>query len=102
MAADFRESILVAARSAALAATTAATLALLGLADFQRTAVEVLAVERLGGAGGIGARHFHETEATRAAGIAVVDQSDLFNGSMGCEEGANRIFGGREGKISNV
>lgn len=75
-------TFLVAARSAVSAATTAA-LALLRFADLEGTSLIILAVKRLGGAGGISSRHFDETEATRATGVPIVDQRDLFNGSMG-------------------
>ena len=75
-------SLLVAARSAVSAATTAA-LALLRFADLEGTSLIVLAVERLGGAGGISSRHLDKTETTRATGVPIVDQRDLFNGSMG-------------------
>src|SRR5689334_10037902 len=93
---------------AATAATTAevstrgATVTLLRFIDLQRTTAEVLAIERLHGAGGIGIRHFDETEATRAAGFAIVHQGHLVDGAMGCEVGAHLIFGGIERKISNV
>jgi hypothetical protein len=83
-------------------ATRGATITLLGLIDLQRTTTEVLAIERLHGAGGIGIRHFDEAEAAWAAGFAIVHQGHLVDGAVGCEEGAHLIFGGGERQISNV
>src|SRR5689334_14499768 len=83
-------------------ATRGAALALLGFIDLQRTTAEILAIERLHGAGGIGIRHFDEAEAARAAGFAIVHQGHLVDGAVGGEEGAHLIFGGSERQISNV
>src|SRR5690349_4188206 len=83
-------------------ATRGAALALLGFIDLQRTTTEVFAIERLHGAGGIGIRHFDETETARAAGLAIVHERHLVDGAVGCKEGAHLIFGGRERQISNV
>ena len=99
-----RQSVLEAATAATTAevSTRGATITLLRFIDLQRTTAEVLAIERLHGAGGIGIRHLDETEATRAAGFAIVHQGHLVDGAMGCEVGAHLIFGGIERKISNV
>ena len=89
---------------AAAATTTAATAAgfVLRFIDLERATAEVLAVQGLHGALRIGARHFHEAEAARLARVAVVHQRDLFDRAVGSEQGAHRIVGGAEGKISNV
>ena len=83
-------------------ATRGATITLLGFVDLQRTTAEVLAIERLHGAGGIGIRHFDETKTAWAAGLAIVHQGHLVDGAMGGKEGAHLVFGGGERKISNV
>jgi hypothetical protein len=75
-------------------ATRGAALALLGFIDLQRTTTEVFAIERLHGAGGIGIRHFNETKAARAAGLAIVHERHLVDGAVSCKEGAHLIFGG--------
>ena len=103
---DYFDALVATAATAAAATTTEiatrGALALLRLIDLQRTTTEVFAIERLHGAGGIGIRHFHETEAAWAAGLAIVHEGHLVNGAMGCEEGAHLIFGGGERQISNV
>jgi hypothetical protein len=93
----------VAAAVAAAATTTAAAAALtrLGLVDLQATTLKVGAVQRRHGAGGIGIGHFHEAEAPGTTGLTIGDQSDLLDRSMLLEQGADRLFSGREGKISN-
>jgi hypothetical protein len=55
----------VASRAAPV--TSTGSIALLSLVDPKRAAFEVLAVQRLHGAGSIGVRHFHKTEAARRA-----------------------------------
>jgi hypothetical protein len=94
-----RSALSVAARSACVCTRA---VALLRLADLERTTAEVGAVQGLRGARGISARHLDKTEATRTTGIAIADQRELFNGSMRREKGAHGILGGRKGKISNV
>src|SRR5688572_23646481 len=88
----------------AAATTTAATAAglVLGFVDFQRATAEVLAVQRLHRLLGVGARHFDEAEAARLARVTVVNQRDFVHVTVGREQGAHRVFGGTEGKISNV
>ncbi|HET9475054.1 MAG TPA: hypothetical protein VFO82_14240 [Steroidobacteraceae bacterium] len=83
-------------------ATRGATITLLRFIDLQRTTAEVLAIERLHGAGGIGIRHLDETKTAGAAGFAIVHQRHLVDGAVGCKEGAHLIFGGGERKITNV
>ncbi len=65
--------------SAATAARTAATAAAAALTGFgfvhlERTALKVLAIERLHGARRIRVRHFDESEPARAPGITVSDE----------------------------
>jgi hypothetical protein len=89
------------------AATTTATAATaagfdLRFIDLERATAKVLAVQRLHRFLRIGAGHFNETEATGLARVAVVDQRDFVHVAVGREKGAHRIFGGTEGKVSNV
>ena len=87
--------------TAATAATAAAALTRLGLVDFKAATLEVGAVQRRHGAGGIGIGHFHEAEATRTTGLTIGDQGDFLDRAMLLEQGADRLFSCREGKISN-
>ena len=77
-------------------------LTILRFADLQRTTFEVGAVECLHRTRCIAVGHFDETEATRAAGIAIVDQCNLVDRAMRGEQRADSVFGGGKGKISNV
>src|SRR5688572_17124119 len=86
---------------AAAAATCAAGL-VLRFVHLQRATAEVLAVERLHRALRVGARHFHEAEAARLPRVAIVHESDLFDGAVGGEQLTHAVFGGAEGQISNV
>jgi hypothetical protein len=90
--------------AAATATTTAATAAgfVLRFIDLERATAKVLAVQRLHGTLSVGARHFNETEAARLARITIIHQGDLFDRAVGSEQGAHRIVGRGEGKISNV
>lgn len=65
-----------AATAARAAATTAAatTLTGFGFVHLERTALKVLAIERLHGARRIRVRHFDESEPARAPGITVSDE----------------------------
>ena len=65
-----------AAATARTAATTAAaaTLTGFGFVHLERTALKVLAIERLHGARRIRVRHFDESEPARAPGITVSDE----------------------------
>src|SRR5690349_1953729 len=87
---------------AAVAPVASATGSVLRLVDFQGTTVEVLAVQSLHGARGVGVGHLDEAEATGTAGVSIADERDLFNGSMRCEQGTHRVFRGRKGQISDV
>ena len=88
----------------AAATTTAATAAgfVLGFIDLERATAKVLAVQRLHRLLRIGAGHFNEAEATGLARVAVIDQRDFVHVAVGREKGTHRIFGGAEGKVSNV
>src|SRR5215469_4985827 len=82
--------------------TSTGSIALLSLVDPQRAAFEVLAVQRLHGAGSIGVRHFHKTETARAPRVAIGDQGDFLDASMRREQSAHTLLSCREGKISDV
>jgi len=88
--------------TATVAAAAAGPLAVLRLVNLEGAAIEVLSVQRLHGAGCIGVRHFHETEAARTAGVAIRDQRDLLDRAVLREQGTYGLFGRREGEISNV
>src|SRR5260370_19379435 len=84
----------VAARSASVCGRA---VAFLRLADLEGPASEVRSVQRLGGARRIFMRHLHETEAARATSVAIVDQGELFYGSVRLEQCADGILCGCEG-----
>ena len=90
----------VAAWATAVAVAAARTLTCLGLVDLEAAALEVLAIERLHGAGGISVGHLDEAEAAGPAGVAIIDQRDRFNGSMLREQRAHGLFGRRKGQIT--
>src|SRR5215831_4502917 len=77
-------------------------IAFLSLVDPKRAAFEVLAVQRLHGARCIRIRHFHKAETPRAPRVAIGDQGDFLDGSMGREQSAHTLFSCRERKISDV
>ena len=69
----------------------------------QRTAAHFMAVQagdRLLGA--ISIAHLHEAEATRATGLAIVDQRNGSHGSVLGEKGLDLGVGGTERKVSNI
>jgi hypothetical protein len=68
-------SVAASATTTTITTTTTRALALLSLIHLEGTALEVLAVQRLHRPGCIGVRHFDEAEATRPAGLAVIDES---------------------------
>ena len=88
------------ARTAA-ATTAAATLTGLGFVHLERTALKVLAIERLHGARRIRVRHFNESEPARTPRITVSDEGQRLDGAMSCEQRTNRIFSRGEGQIAN-
>src|SRR5215469_11759261 len=91
----------VATRAAPAAACTG-SIALLRLVDRKRAPFEVLAVQRLHGAGSIGVRHLHKAEPARAPRVAIGDQRNLFDASMRREQSAHTLLSCRERKISDV
>jgi hypothetical protein len=48
------------------------------------------------------ARHFDEPEPARLTRVAIVDQRNLLDASVFGEQGADGVFGGGEGQISNI
>jgi hypothetical protein len=89
--------------TAATAAATAALLALLGLIDAERAAVERTAIHALDRLGGFfGSSHGHEREAAGAAGLAVRNQVDIAYCSEFLECSTDAFSIGIERKISNV
>ena len=92
-------SAATAARTAA--ATAAATLTGLGFVHLERTALKVLAIERLHGARRIRVRHFDESEPARTPGITVSDERQRFHSAMRSEQRTNRIFGRGERQIAD-
>jgi hypothetical protein len=86
------------------ATTTAATAAgfVLRFVDLERTATHVLTIQVLNGARSIRTGHFDEAEATRTAGIAIVDQGNRLDRAMLFEQRANGGFVSREGKVAYV
>src|SRR6478672_8785820 len=89
-------------RSIAGPGAAARTGLVLSFVDLERPTAEVHAVERLHRARCIRTRHFDEPEATRLPRVAVIDQGKLLYRAVRSEKIANRIFGGREGKIANI
>lgn len=83
------------------AATATATL-VLSFVDLQRAPVEILAIQRLHGARGIGVRHLNKSESPRATGVAIVDQGYLLYRAVRRKQRANAVFRGREREISNI
>ncbi len=92
---------LVAATAAA--ATTAAAVAVLGFVDLDVAAAEVGAVEGADGVlGGTLLRHLHDSEAARAAGLAVRDHGYGLDRAMPTEEILEIRLGAIEGKVADV
>src|SRR6185312_5913678 len=88
--------------SSVAGAAAARAFAFLRFVDLEGATVEVLAVQRLHGTGGIRGGHLNEAEATRTAGVAVVDQRKLLDGAVGRKQVAYCVFGRREGKVADV
>ena len=78
--------------AAAAAATTAttATGALLSLIYFQRSPVDVVAIQGLHSARSVCAGHFNEAEAAGPTGVAIIDQRNRLYGAMLFEQRAHR------------
>jgi len=96
-----RESVAARAAAVAVAATTTArALARLSFVHLKGTTLKVLAIERLHGAGSVSVGHLDETEPTGPASVAIVDEGERFDGSMGREKRTYGLFGRREGQIA--
>src|SRR6185437_8393400 len=76
------------------AAAAAAARTFLRLVDLQRTATEILAVQRLHRARCIRIGHLHEAEAARPTGIAKVKEGNSDEGGRRREDGSEEVFGG--------
>jgi hypothetical protein len=73
-----------------------------GFIDVDGAAIQVAAIQ-LGNrtiAFGIVA-HLHESEPSGLASVAVGDDADAIDGSVGFKQGSDGIFGGAEAQISN-
>jgi hypothetical protein len=89
--------------TAAAAATAATALALLGLVDAERTAVELRAVELRDGRASLFRRpHRHESKAARLAGLAVLDDVDVRDFAALCKCLAQRLSRSLKGQIAYV
>src|SRR6266550_7162993 len=86
----------------AAAVAAAAAGALLGLIHPQRTPAELLAVEILDRARGIGARHLDEPEAARPAGVAIGDDAHRLDGAVLCEQLAHLGVSGGKRQVANI
>jgi hypothetical protein len=78
------------------------TIAILSLIDLERAAIEVGAVQCLHGTRCVGIRHLDEAEATRPTGVAIRDERNLLDRSMGREQRAHGVFCGGERQIADV
>jgi hypothetical protein len=94
------------AAEATTATRTAATATGAGLVlrfiDAQGTTVHGVAVERLDGAGSVSLRHFHETEAARAASLAISGQRDRLDGAVLRKQRAHIGFARRERQVAYI
>ena len=81
--------------------TTIARL-VLRLVDFERSAIHILTIQILNRPCCIGARHFHEAEATRTSGLPVGYQRNRINDPVLREERSHCIVGGGEGQIAYI
>ena len=84
------------------AAAAPATSPILRLVDLELPAVEVLAIQSLHRARGVGIGHLDEAEATGTTGVAIGDEREPLDGSMRCEQGTQGVFRRAEGEISDV
>src|SRR5439155_23287761 len=86
----------------AAAVAAAAAGALLGLIHPQRTPAELLAVEILDRARGIGARHLDEPEAARPAGVAIGDDAHRLDGAVRREQLADLGVSSGKWQVANI
>src|SRR3990170_4974015 len=91
-----------AAGTTATAAAATTTLTFLRFIHAQGTTAHVFPVEGLNGALSVSTRHFHEAEAARTTGFAVVDQGDGFHGAVLFEHLPNLILVGRERQVTHI
>ncbi len=85
------------------ATATAATAAVLGLVNLDVAAAELAAVEGANGVlSGAALRHFHESEATRAAALAIRDHGHGLDRTVPTEEILEICLGAIEGKVADV
>src|SRR5690349_3730359 len=82
--------------------SAAAAWLVLSFIDLQRAPVHVVPVQILDCARRLGARHFHEAEAARLTGVAILDQGDRLDRAVLREQGANRLFARGKGQIAHV
>lgn len=65
-----------------------------GFVNTERTAAEIVIVERFDGSGCVGIFHFDKTEATSTAGFPVANKFDRKNLAVFGKEGLNLLLGG--------
>src|SRR6185295_18366387 len=95
------EPATAAARTPATAAATGTRCALVGLADVDLTATEIPAVQLGDGLAGLVRRaHLDESEAPRAAAVAVADDGRRLDGSSRREERLELFSGGGKREVS--
>jgi hypothetical protein len=82
-------------------ATSTGALAILRLIDLESAAIEVGAIQRLNGNGGIGLRHLYEAKAARTTCLTIGNQRDLLDGSVIGKKGTHRLIGRAEGEVAN-
>ena len=80
----------------------AETVTLARLADLERASAEVLAVHRMEGSRGIGARHFQKAESLRRTGGLVGHERKRFDLSVRRKGVVNGFRGGGEWQIANI
>jgi hypothetical protein len=100
------------ARTEAAASTTAATettttaaaalFAGSGFVDGQRTATEVVTVERLNGGASFIVIHLDESEAAGTTGLSIGHEMDAMHGAVRGEQLREVVLGGRERKVPDV
>src|SRR5438876_4496620 len=95
----WRKLSLPALRSAAAAVARAA---LLGLIHPQRPPAQLLAVDILDRARGVGARHLDEPETARPAGVAIGDDAHRLDGAVLCEQLAHLGVSGGKRQVAHI
>src|SRR5213082_930297 len=95
----WRKCSLPALRSAAAAVARGA---LLGLIHPQRPPAQLLAVDILDRARGVGARHLNEPEAARPAGVAIGDDAHRLDGAVRREQLADLGVSRGKWQVANI